>query len=385
MQAEIVPYRLPLKQPWVAARTTLTERRGALLGLADAEGRIGWGDCAPLPSGGNADAVLAALAAYAYRPARTDFIAPPRSQNRLAAPHGGSVGLGRPGADFQHLPPEVRWAIETAQADLAAQRAGLPLWRHLGGARGEVEINAALGPLDDGLPARLAAARAQGFRIGKIKVGIVPVGEEIARLAALDAPLGLRLDANRAWNDEDAQRFLSAIADLPIDAVEEPLATPTPGKLAALQAGLPYALAIDESLSRLGLDALIAARAVRRFVLKPARLGGIAATQAIAAKARAVGIEVVITSVIDSAIGVTAAAHLAAALAPDLPHGLGTSAWLAMDVAVPPPITNGNLCLSKELGLGIQPANLLPHGLGFISPAPSLARFPSPQGRHPEA
>ena len=59
--AEIIPYCLPLKRPWVAASATLTERRGALLKLADAEGRIGWGDCAPLPSGGNAAAVLAAL------------------------------------------------------------------------------------------------------------------------------------------------------------------------------------------------------------------------------------------------------------------------------------------------------------------------------------
>jgi o-succinylbenzoate synthase len=328
MRAEVIPYRLPLKRPWVAARTTLNERIGALLKLADADGLTGWGDCAPLPSNNNADVVLAALEDWACRPA---------------------------GADFSNMPPEVRWAIETAEADLAAQRAGLPLWRHLGGTTNKIAINAALGPLDDGLSARLAAVVAAGCRIGKIKVGGAPVEEEIARLNDLPVTLRLRLDANRAWSDQDALRFLTAIAELPIDGVEEPLAAPTPAKLAALQAAVSYPLAIDESLQQLGSETLIATQAVRRIVLKPARLGGIAATRAVARAARAAGIEVVLTSVVDSTVGVTAAAHLAAAIAPGIVHGLGTSDWLAADVAPPPPIIAGWLQLSDRPGLGTNP------------------------------
>jgi O-succinylbenzoate synthase len=330
-QARVVPYCLPLKRPWVAASTTLTERRGALLHLTSDDGLAGWGDCAPLPSGGMADQILAALSAWARRPAS---------------------------ADFFKLPAEVRWAIDTAQADMAAQRAGAPLWRHLGGTLGKVGVNAALGPLDDGCAERLAAAVRQGFHIGKIKLGIAPVAEEIARLkslAGIDRKLRLRLDANRAWGAADALRFLTAIADLPIDGVEEPLAAPTLPALAALQAALPYAIAVDESLLQLGAVALIEARAVRRLVLKPARLGGMAATQAIAQPAAAAGIEIVITSVVDSAIGVMAAAHLAAAVSPTLVHGLGTSAWLAADVAAAPVITNGLMQLPDMPGLGIHP------------------------------
>lgn len=331
-RAAVFPYRLPLKRPWVAAATTLTERRGALLRLSDEDGLEGWGDCAPLPSGGNAEAVLAALEAFCRRPAS---------------------------AESCDLPPEARWAVETAQADLAAQRAGLPLWRHLGGMHGEVAVNAALGPLDDTCAARAQAALEQGHAIGKIKVGLDDVDAELARLAALvDATAGklrLRLDANRAWNGGDAARFLAAIAGLPIDAVEEPLAQPDPAALARLQRDLPYALAIDESLPQFGADTLIEARAVRRFVLKPARLGGIAATQAVATKAQAAGIEVVLTSVVDSAVGVAAAAHLAAALAPTLAHGLGTSTWLAQDVATPLPIIAGKMRLPDASGLGLRP------------------------------
>ena len=337
IRAEVVPYCLPLKRPWVAASAILTERRGALLKLTDADGLTGWGDCAPLPSGGNAGDVLMALAAYARRPAS---------------------------ADFSVSPPEVRWAVETAQLDIAAQRQGVPLARHLNpDAPLDIAINAALGPLDETCLQRAREAIGQDFAIGKIKVGIAPADIELARLQALaeatQGRLRLRLDANRAWNDIDAARFLDAIRDLPIDAVEEPVSAPTPEKLARLQAGLPYALAIDESLPQLGVDAIAAARAVRRLVLKPARLGGHAATQAIAQRAATADIDVVLTSVVDTAVGVMAAAHLAAAissaLAPRLAHGLGTSAWLAADVAATPAIARGRLQLPDTPGLGIRP------------------------------
>jgi o-succinylbenzoate synthase len=331
IRAEIFPCRLPLARPWVAAATVLTERRGALLRLTDAAGIIGWGDCAPLPSGGDADAVLDALDAYARRV---------------------------PGADLSALPCEARWTIKTALADIIAQRAGLPLWRYLGGEHGEVAVNAALGPLDDTLLERIASALRQGFRVGKIKVGLAPVEEEIARLRALPTGLRLRLDANRTWSDDEASRFLLAIADLAIDAVEEPLAHPTLEKLAALQARLPYALALDESLPAFPLDELIASRAVRRFVVKPARLGGCAATLSIARAAQEAGIEVALTSVVDSAIGVAAAAHLAAAVSPALAHGLATSAWLAADLAAPPPIEAGRMWLPETAGLGLTPATV---------------------------
>lgn len=336
-QARLVPYRLPLKRPWVAAAATLTERRGTLLCLNDADGREGWGDCAPLPSSGEAGHArcLAALADYVRRAAETDF------------PDAAA-------------PPEVRWAADTARLDLEAQRQGLPLARLLGaGGTARVAVNAALGPLDDGCAARAAAALARGYAIGKIKVGLDGIAKELERLRALAEATGgrlrLRLDANRAWPQDEAERFLKSVVGLPIDAVEEPLAAPTAAALAILQAALPYPLAADESLPALGAAALIEACAVRRLVLKPARLGGHAATQAIARQAAVAGIEVVLTSVVDSAVGVTAAAHLAAALSPALAHGLGTSEWLAADVAAAPVIAGGWLTLPETPGLGLRP------------------------------
>lgn len=335
----IQPYCLPLRRPWVAAAATLTERRGMLLGVTTADGFTGWGDCAPLPSSGAAGhaRVFAALAACARRLASADFQIP------------------------DDAPPEVRWALETALNDIAARRQGVALARFLGAGGTAIPLNAALGALDEQCAARAVAAVARGFTMGKIKVGVYGVDEELARLHALCAQSGgrlrLRLDANRAWCEADARRFLTGVADLPIDAVEEPLAEPSLARLGALQAALPFAIAVDESLSALGAAALFAAGAVRRIVVKPARLGGIAATLKLAAAARQAGVEVVLTSVVDSAIGVMAAAHLAAAVAPDLAHGLATLEWLARDVAPTPAPTGGIWRLGDAPGLGLTPVD----------------------------
>lgn len=338
----LIPYCLPLKRPWVAAATTLTERRGLLVALTAAEGITGYGDCAPLPSSGEAGyaRVSTALAALV----------------RELAGRSAEQILEKVAA----VPwPEVRWALETALCDCAAQSQGVPLMQYLGGQRqGGVLVNAALGALRADSAQQAAAALAAGFRCAKIKVGIGRIEDELAALRAIQATtegrLPLRLDANRAFNDADARRFLDGLAGLSIEAIEEPLARPTPERLAVLQASVPFAIAVDESLPELGLAPLIDAGAMRRLVIKPARIGSMAATQTLARQAQAAGIEVVLTSVVDSAVGVTAAAHLAAAISPQLAHGLATLEWLASDVAPAPPILDGRLCLGALPGLGLQ-------------------------------
>jgi o-succinylbenzoate synthase len=256
---------------------------------------------------------------------------------------------------------QARWAIETALLDAKARCRGVPLCRMLPGLASEaVRVNAALGPLDERCGARAEIAFSEGFSVAKIKVGVGGTDLEIERLHEIAARTGhqlhLRLDANRAWSAADAHRFLHRIADLPIDGVEEPLSEPSLAALAELQAGLPFALAVDESLETLGADALFEIRAVRRLVVKPARIGSFAAVHSLAAKAELAGIEVIVTSVIDSAIGVTAAAHLAAALPGKSVHGLATLAWLAKDVAMRPSIVAGILTLPLGGGLGIAPS-----------------------------
>nr|WP_281414043.1 enolase C-terminal domain-like protein [Rhodoblastus sphagnicola] len=327
-------------KPWRAARATLRARRGMLIGVF-ADGLAGWGDCAPLPSFSDAQehAVFAALdrAAEFLRDATFD------------AACAGLEAIDN---------AQARWAVETALLDLSSRRRGLPLHQALGGRPAtRVAVNAAAGALDEGCAARVAGALSQGFQIVKIKVGVGDLGDEARRLRELAsaAKIRFRLDANRAWSGEDARCFLDGVADLPIDGVEEPLARPSLQNLRRLQDRYAFALAVDESLFELGPEKLFAARAVRRLVLKPARIGGFDATLRLAETAAAVGMEVVITSVVDSAIGVAAAAQLAAVLNPTRAHGLATSSWLARDVATPLALRSGALILPDGAGLGLAP------------------------------
>jgi L-alanine-DL-glutamate epimerase-like enolase superfamily enzyme len=91
-------------------------------------------------------------------------------------------------------------------------------------------------------------------------------------------------------------------------------------------------------------------------VLKPAGLGGLRASHALAGRARAAGMTCVATTALDSAVGVAAAAHLAAAVDfGGLAHGLSTADWLARDVAQPLVVRAGWMDLGGTIGLGVTP------------------------------
>ena len=91
-------------------------------------------------------------------------------------------------------------------------------------------------------------------------------------------------------------------------------------------------------------------------LIKPSAIGGISFASQLIRQAKNLGLEVVITSLLDGAIGVAASAHLASAynLLNKAP-GLGTSSLLLEDLAESIPINNGNMILSPSSGLGIQP------------------------------
>ncbi len=307
--ADWLPYCLPLRQPWQTSCGVLNERRGRLRRLITDDGRSGWGDCAPLPEFG-----IDAAAATAF-------------------------------------------AEESATLDLAAQAAGLPLDAWLSGRTpvASVAVNASFGPISTVDRNSLDQAAAAGFTVAKLKVGVAPVDDEIVALqrlaATLPPTLRLRLDANRAWPLAAARRFVTACAGLPVDGLEEPLANPDPALLASLQATATFPLAIDESTHLLDA-AFFHHPPVRRLVLKPARHGGLLASTELALRARASGLEVIVTSALESACGIATLAHLATAVAPDAVHGLATVDWLASDTGPTPLIVAGRMRLPKGNGIG---------------------------------
>lgn len=309
--ADWLPYRLPFKHAWQSARGLLTEREGALLRLQTDDGLTGWGDAAPLPEFGISEASTR------------------------------------------------EFAEECAQLDLAAQRTGINLTNWLSGepAPESVTVNAVLGSFFSLEPDAIAKAVTAGFKILKLKVGLQPVAEEIRQIQLLSStlPPGIRwrLDANAAWSAVDARTFICATRQLPVEGLEEPLREPSHHGLRELQALAPFPLAIDESTHLLDRN-FWPAPSVQRLIIKPARHGGLLASIELALRARAAGLEVIITSSLESACGLTACAHLAAAIAPLSTHGLASADWFAHDTGLPPVIENGQMLIPKQPGIGFN-------------------------------
>lgn len=339
------PYRLPLRQPWVSARSGFVVREGWLVRLATDAGRVGYGDCAPLPQAGT-ESIESAAACLADWTTTLPGLSP-------------EAALGRITASADSAPAAI-CGLETALFDLLAQQARLPLARWLNPrSSAAVKVNAVLGGLDRHVAERALAAAAEGYSVLKVKVGLMAGHEEIHFLhdlaRCLPTGISLRLDANCAWNEKEAEGFLGALAGLPVESVEDPLASPDMASWFRLQAKVPFPLAADESLQIMGADAVFNQPLVRRVVLKPMVLGGLGVALALTHRAREANVECVVTTTVDSSVGVTAALHLAAAVNNDLAHGLATSAWLEEDVGNPPLPANGVLQLGGRLGLGSVP------------------------------
>ena len=181
-------------------------------------------------------------------------------------------------------------------------------------------------------------ARFPGTRTVKVKVAErgQTLMDDVARVRATREFLGpegrIRVDANGGWNVDEAERAAHALDPFDLEYLEQPCASVE--ELAELRARLhdwSLPVAADESVRKAD-DPLRVARegAADILVLKAQPLGGVAAALRIAAEA---GLPVVVSSALDTSVGLSMGAALAAAL-PELEFdcGLGTAALLAGDV-----------------------------------------------------
>jgi len=174
-----------------------------------------------------------------------------------------------------------------------------------------------------------------GCRTAKVKVAEPgqSLDEDVARVAAVRDALGpdgrVRVDANGGWTLAQARTALTELVAFDLEYVEQPCATVA--ELASVRSWGIVQVAADESIRR-ARDPLAVARAGAAdiAVLKVSPLGGVRACLEIAERA---GLPVVVSSAVDTSVGLAAGLALAAAL-PDLPFacGLGTRGLLVADV-----------------------------------------------------
>lgn len=259
---------------------------------------------------------------------------------REAALVQGPAGWGEFAPFLEYEPPEAsRWlaaALDSAWSPWPKAR------------RATVAVNATVPAVrPDQVPGVLA--RFPGCTTVKVKVAEPggSLGEDVARVAAVREAIGpaglIRVDANGAWSVGEAREALGELAAYGLDYAEQPC--PDVSALAALRAalardGIPVLVAADESV-RKAEDPLRVARegAADVLVVKAAPLGGVRAALAVV---EAAGLPVVVSSALDTSVGIAAGVALAAAL-PSL-HGacgLGTVGLLAGDVAREPLLAVG--------------------------------------------
>jgi len=161
---------------------------------------------------------------------------------------------------------------------------------------------------------------------------------EVDRIGAVREAIGpsarLRLDANAAWDVDSAISIIRAAERYDLELVEQPVAAGDLAGMARVRANVATPIAGDEAVSILAQACkVIAAKAADILMVKPMLAGGLRPAMNIIKLARTAGLRAIVTTTIDSGIGVTAALHLATTLPEqDLACGLATGPLLAGDL-----------------------------------------------------
>ena len=333
-EVKIEKHTLRYKKPISSSHGIITDRSVILLGLKDKKGTWGYGESSPLKG---------------FSSENTDDV-----ENILT--EWGKTKNERLLTGF----PTAKAAVDCAFLDLKAKNNGLPLHKYMNSeSLKEFPISQLiLGETPKELVSNARRATEAGYKTLKIKVGTSSEEIDYERLKAVRETVGqeiaIRIDANGGWNTNQAIDILGRLIPFAIEFVEEP--TRGLDNLATVQKNVVQKIAIDESLQDVdNIEKIKNAQIAKILIIKPSAIGGIKFASQLIDRAKSLELEVVVTSLLDGAIGVAAAAHLTSAYNLfDPAPGLGTSALLADDLAESIPVNNGNMVLEGSSGLGIK-------------------------------
>lgn len=316
-----------LHTPFVTALRRTTTAETVVVELTDADGHTGWGE-GPQVWRVTGDS-LAGIRACVDGPITDALVGAPADPRESAVLVRRAV-VGNPGA---------KMAVDVALHDLAARRAGVPLAAHLAAYAARPVPTAITVPTDvtlaSGGPDELAVAAsarvAEGFGVLKVKVG-TDAATDVARVRAVREAAGpdctVRLDANQGWDAHEAVTVIRAIEDagLGVELVEQPVPADDLLGLAYVTAHVDTPVMADESLFDLAdLVELVRLRAADLVNVKLAKSGGLTPAVELLDLAARHGLGTMVGSMMETHLGVGAAASLAAAM--------GTSAVSDLDAA----------------------------------------------------
>ncbi len=333
LAAEIITLRT--KHPFIIARGGEDDHRVVWVRLTDGSGLEGWGEADPSRYyGETADTVLAVLQ-------KLEPYLPDDPFNLEAAEAKFAQAVPRNGA--------ARAALSAALHDLVGKRLGQPVWRLWGLDPANAPRSSFTIGLDTPEQIRLKVVEAASYPILKIKLG-TDGDEEILRTIrdATDKPI--RVDANAGWTRERAIRMLPILKDYGVEFVEQPLPPEDLEGIAAVRRQGVLPVVVDESCL-VAADIPRVAAAADGINIKLAKCGSLREALRMVATARAHGMLVMVGCMIESSLGITAAAHFTPLVdAADLDGAALTS----NDPFVGATIDGGQIRLPTEPGLGVR-------------------------------
>lgn len=302
---DLFPLRIPLKAPFVTSLGALDAVESVFVRITTQDGLAGWGECNPFwIINGETQETCMAVGAHLAKALLG------RSATDLEAVHAcmDRVIFGN---------NSIKSAFDIACHDIAAQAAGLPLYRLLGGTSNRAlvtDYTVSLGPKEK-MAADAATIVGNGFPVIKVKLGGAPK-EDVERILAIRGAIGsevpLRIDANQGWTPEQAILVLNALADTNIQHCEEPIPRWQYMELRRVKEASPIPIMADESCcDHHDAERLIALGACQRFNIKLGKSGGLFKARKIIELAETAGMEVQVGGFLESRLAWTAAAHLA--------------------------------------------------------------------------
>ncbi len=341
----------PLHTPFVTALRSTTTTDTVVVRVTDSDGVTGWGEAPQVwqvtgESLAGAEAcVTGPLTAAVTGRDPDDLQALCRSvTGAVAANHGAKA------------------AVDVALHDLVARRRGISLPVLLGGTSLRVPTDVTLAAGDAADLGAAARSRVEdGFTVLKMKVG-TDAATDVERVRAVRAAVGetvrIRLDANQGWTPRDAVRVISALEDagLGVELVEQPVPAADLDGMAWVTDRVSTPVMADESVYGVrDLVEVIRRRSADLVNVKLAKCGGLGAAATLLELARAQGMGSIVGSMMETQVGVAAAASLVAA------HGTSTvsdldAAWWASASPVVGGMTydGATVVLPDAPGLGIE-------------------------------
>jgi L-alanine-DL-glutamate epimerase-like enolase superfamily enzyme len=335
LHLEAEPLDLHTRHPFLIARGGQAQHRTIWVRLRDDDGAEGWGEAAATTYYGETpETVLAALGAYVpHLPA--DPLDLDSTERTLAAALGGN--------------PSARAALSSALHDLVGKRLGVPLWRLWGLDPARAPVSTFTIGLDSPDKMRAKVLEAEQYPVLKVKLGTHRDGE-ILRAIRSATDRELRVDANAGWDRKRAIAMLPVLREFGVTVLEQPVQPDDIEALAAVSQASTIPVIADESCL-VAADIPRLAGVVDGINIKLAKCGSLREAIRMVAVARAHGLMVMVGCMIESSVGITAAAHLTPLV--DLAD-LDGAALLADDPFHGATIDHGRIALPTAPGLGVR-------------------------------